>query len=407
MRLIAAVILLWLCASAAFAHSASRSFSSWQEDGHNVRVTFSIDQVQATLLIPLQEHETALQTLLAGHLAASLKVYQNKIACPVSLPTPLPSASGSLRIQIVFTCQSDVQTKGWRVHNNAFFDLASTHIHIAQIDNDTEAREFIFTNAHRIHIMRAAASNIKDSDAENSFWANFTIYIQLGITHILSGFDHLAFVIALVLLARSHKDVALLVTGFTLGHSLTLSLAALGYIHPDGPAIEALIGFSIAFVAMEVLVPPGSHDWHRATTLLAGMFLLLTGTALSGHSTLMPLAWVGFALFVYSYGRLVTSTQMALRASFVLTTAFGLVHGAGFASVLFEAELPAGQRLSALGGFNIGVEVGQLAVVLLLLILIALSTRVLGQAKTRQGQILASTVIFALGIYWFSSRAFM
>ncbi len=403
MRLFGAVVMLWLCASAAFTHSASRSFSNWQEDGHKVKVLYSIDQVQATLLIPLQEQATALPTLLAGHLAASLKVSQNDVACPASLPEHLASGSGTLRVQMVFSCPANVQTKGWSLRNNAFFDLASTHIHIAQIDDDTEAREFIFTDTHRQHTMRVSAENNK---TRHGFWANFSTYIQLGITHILRGFDHLAFVAALILLARSYKGVALLVTGFTLGHSITLSLAALGYIHPDGAAIEALIGFSIAFVAMEILLVPGTPDWRGVTLAIAGLFAVLAGAAFSGISILSPLVWGGLALFVFSYGALVTSIDASIRASLALTIAFGLVHGAGFASVLFEAGLPAGQRLAALGGFNIGVEIGQLAVVALLLVITALATRVLGQAKTRQGQVLASAIVFTLGIYWFASRAF-
>jgi hydrogenase/urease accessory protein HupE len=229
----------------------------------------------------------------------------------------------------------------------------------------------------------------------------------LGITHILSGFDHLAFVTALILLARSYKDVALLVTGFTLGHSITLSLAALKIIQPNGPAIEALIGFSIAFIAMEILLSPASRDWRRATRTIAGLFVVFFALSFIGLGTLSPIIWIGLAAFVFSYGQLVTSTKMALRASLALTTAFGLVHGAGFASVLGEAGLPSGQYLAALAGFNIGVEIGQLAVIFAWLIGFALLRRLLGPARTGQTQILISAIVFTLGIYWFASRAFI
>ncbi|PHS21792.1 MAG: hypothetical protein COA85_12520 [Robiginitomaculum sp.] len=401
------VLLFWILATgSALSHSSSRSFSSWHEEGNTVHMLFSIDQVQATLLIPLTERETALETLLAGHLAASVKVFQGDIPCPASMPLAAPSSSGSLQIKVDFTCKSPVRTEGWSVHNNAFFDLASTHIHIAQIESDEQSREFVFTNAHRTHVMRAK-ENAGGEPARNGFWANFSTYIHLGITHILSGFDHLAFVTALILLARNYKDVALLVTGFTLGHSVTLSLAALGIIHPDSVAIEAMIGFSIAFVAMELLLLPGSRDWHRATKGIAILFAFLTGAALLGLSALSPVIWGGLAIFVFCYGRLVTSTKLALRASLALTTAFGLVHGAGFASVLGEAGLPSGQYLAALGGFNIGVEVGQLAVIATWLVIFALARHLIGQARTKQTQITISTVVFTLGIYWFASRAFI
>ncbi|MDQ7018587.1 MAG: HupE/UreJ family protein [Robiginitomaculum sp.] len=401
------VLLLWILATGnALAHSSSRSFSTWREDGRTVHMLFSIDQVQATLLIPLSERDTALEALLAGHLAASVKVFQEERPCTATMPLVVPSSSGALQVKIDFTCQNPVKTEGWRVQNNAFFDLASTHIHIAQIENDDQAREFVFTNAHRTHVMRAREGHNGES-ARHGFWANFSTYIHLGITHILSGFDHLAFVTALILLARNYKDVALLVTGFTLGHSVTLSLAALGIIHPNSTAIEAMIGFSIAFVAMELLLLPGSHDWNRATKGIALLFVFLTGAALLGLGALSPVIWAGLAFFVLSYGQLVTSAKLALRASLALTTAFGLVHGAGFASVLGEAGLPSGQYLAALGGFNIGVEIGQLAVIAAWLMAFALSRQLVGQARTQQGQMIISTIVFTLGIYWFTSRAFI
>jgi len=403
MRWLLALLLWASCSQFAQAHSASRSFSTWTEDGRTVRMVYAIDQVQATLLIPLQEKQTALARLLAGHLAASLQVSQNGQPCTASLPSQVPSSNGTLQIQMAFTCPHDLNTAGWTLRNTAFFDLASTHIHIAQIENDAQAREFIFTNAQRQHVMRAPA-NAQNAEA-HGFWANFSTYIRLGIGHILSGFDHLAFVTALILLARSYKDVALLVSGFTLGHSITLSLAALKIIQPNGPAIEALIGFSIAFVAMELLLSPRSRDWNRATRTIAGLFVVFFALSFIGLGKLPPIIWIGLALFVFSYGQLVTSATMALRASLALTTAFGLVHGAGFASVLGEAGLPPGQYLPALAGFNIGVEIGQLSVVFAWLIVFAGLRRLVGPIRTGQMQILISTIIFTLGIYWFASRA--
>ncbi|PHS28272.1 MAG: hypothetical protein COA84_01880 [Robiginitomaculum sp.] len=400
-------LLLWAaCSHFAQAHSASRSFSTWSESERTVHMVYSIDQVQATLLIPLQEKQTALSNLLGGHLAASIHVSQNGQPCSASLPTQVPSSGGALQIQMAFTCPAPLNAAGWTLRNGAFFDLASTHIHIAQIENDAEAREFIFTNAQRQHVMRSPA-NVKNGQDRRGFWDNFTTYIHLGITHILSGYDHLAFVTGLILLARSYKDVALLVTGFTLGHSITLSLAALKIIQPNGPAIEALIGFSIAFIAMEILLSPSSRDWRRATRAIAFLFLLITGASLLGFGALSPVIWIGLALFVFSYGKLVTSAKMALRASLALTTAFGLVHGAGFASVLGEADLPSGQYLAALAGFNIGVEIGQLSVIAAWLIAFAILQRIVGPARTGQTQILISAIVFTMGIYWFASRAFI
>ncbi len=405
-RIFWTLLILITVSTSAFAHTASRSFSIWEEQGKVILGRYSIDQTQATLLIPKNTQNTELSALLVRHLAGRLHVIQKGARCTTDQPVQTQSLSGKLEVSIRFTCPDQVNKAGWTLQNNAFFDLASTHIHIAQIENDPEAREFIFTNAQRQHIMRNKAGE-SEGRARVSFWVNFTTYIRLGITHILSGFDHLAFVTALILLAKTYKDVAFLVTGFTLGHSITLSLAALGIIHPYGAAIEALIGFSIAFIALELLLPPGSPDWQRLGRFIPIAFIVLAGVSAYYPGALAPLSWIGLALFIYCYFQLVENTQTALKASLALTIAFGLVHGAGFASVLSEAGLPAGQRISALAGFNIGVEIGQLAVVGLWLVIFALLGQFMTISATTRFKMLIGTVVFTLGIYWFASRAFI
>ena len=407
-RLFFALILtlgLVLGAGTALAHTASRSFSTWHEDGRTLSAIYSLDRLQATLLVPLTRDETALPELLAGHLAASVHVSQGGKPCQAALPRALPSPPQSLRMGLRFVCPAPVLTAGWSLRDDAFFDLASTHIHIARIDNDPELREFVFTSTRREHVMRPPAGSAAAQAPAPGFWASLVIYIRLGISHILHGFDHLAFVTALILLARNYKDVALLVTGFTLGHSITLSLSALGIIQPDSAAIEALIGFSIAFVAMEVLLPPTGRDWRRATMASAALFAVLSLAAALGLGALAPQIWIGLAIFVFSYGALVRSVRAGLRASLALTVGFGLVHGAGFATVLREAGLPAGRRVAALAGFNIGVEIGQLVVVAAWLVVFALASRLGTQAQARLARTLLGAFILMLGIYWFASRA--
>ncbi len=406
MKWLACIIFaLLLGAQNAYGHSSSRSFSTWHEDGDTVRAVYTVDEVQATLLIPLQEKNQPLSTLLAGHLAASLHVRQSGAPCRASVPRTLPAPSGSLRMQIIFSCPNNVKTAGWTLRDDAFFPFASTHVHIAQIENDSEAREFVFTDTWREHTMREPQGARQKKSAHTGFWVNFATYIRLGISHILHGFDHLAFVTALILLARSYKAVALLVTGFTLGHSVTLALASLGIIHPSSVGIEALIGFSIAFVAFEVLIPPKSADWQRSTRAASALFAALALSAAFGFGALPPQIWAGLSIFVFSYGLLVRTTQAGLRASLALTIAFGLVHGAGFATVLSEAGLPKGQALPALAGFNIGVEIGQLAVIVLWLIVFALLQALFGAVRKTQAQGLIALIILVLGIYWFSGRA--
>lgn len=151
-------------------------------------------------------------------------------------------------------------------------------------------------------------------------------YLGLGVEHILIGFDHLAFVFGLLLLVRGGRRVALVLTAFTAAHSLTLAAAALGWVHAPGAPVEATIALSVVFVARQA-----------ALGQLEGL------------------------------GR-----------AFAFALVFGLLHGLGFAGALGQLGLPEGRTLEALALFNLGVELGQLAVVALALSLVALVRRGLG-----------------------------
>jgi hypothetical protein len=137
-------------------------------------------------------------------------------------------------------------------------------------------------------------------------------YIVLGVEHILSGIDHLAFVLSLLFLVGFNRRLLLTITAFTLAHSLTLALSALGWLSLRPPPVEATIALSIMLVASEALSdrPNLSRRWPALVAFL-----------------------------------------------------FGLVHGLGFAGALQEIGLPQGHLLVALLSFNVGVEIGQLLVV--------------------------------------------
>ena len=131
-------------------------------------------------------------------------------------------------------------------------------------------------------------------------------YLLLGIEHILLGFDHLSFVLALCLIASGWQLVKM-ITAFTLGHSMTLGLAFLGYVQLPAPPVEACIALSIAFVAREALRPEAER-----------------------------------------------------RHGFWLVAGFGLLHGLGFAGALSEIGISGPDLLLGLVAFNLGVEAGQL-----------------------------------------------
>jgi hydrogenase/urease accessory protein HupE len=140
-------------------------------------------------------------------------------------------------------------------------------------------------------------------------------YLRLGVEHILFGFDHLLFVLALVILVRDWRRVAVTVTAFTIAHSITLAAATLGFVNVPGPPVEATIALSIMLVAVEIL-----NARHGKPSLTA-------------------------------------------RLPWLVAFSFGLLHGFGFAGALAEVGLPQHAIPVALLFFNVGVEIGQLVFV--------------------------------------------
>jgi hydrogenase/urease accessory protein HupE len=138
-------------------------------------------------------------------------------------------------------------------------------------------------------------------------------YAKLGVEHILSGLDHLLFVLGLVLLVRSRRTLLYTVTAFTLGHSVTLSLAVLGFVDFPPRLVELAIALSILVLAAE-LARPGEGEAH-----------------------------------------------LLRRRPWALAFAFGLLHGLGFAGALAAVGLPAEEIPLSLFSFNVGIELGQLA----------------------------------------------
>jgi hydrogenase/urease accessory protein HupE len=180
-------------------------------------------------------------------------------------------------------------------------------------------------------------------------------YVVTGIEHIFLGYDHIAFLVGVVLWARRLVPVIKIVTAFTIAHSITLSLAALNIIVLPGVVVEPAIAASIVFVAMENFF---SRD---------------------------------------------------IDSRWRVTFAFGLIHGFGFASALREFGLPANAVVPALAAFNIGVEVGQVAIVSIVVPALIVLDRLM--ATDRAKPVRAASLVYAfsllislLGSYWLLTR---
>jgi hypothetical protein len=390
-------------ATGANAHTRSQSFSSWFVDGRDVRVTYSVQAREVTRLAPLAPSERELGSMLAQHLAPRVALRADGVLCTaLSPPTPLAASKGHTRVEFRFECPFAAELA---IQNDAFFEVAPSHVHFARVRvAGGPPVEHLFTDARRVRTVDLKAEAGSSSEQQSS-GATLASYIELGIEHILIGIDHIAFLIALLLLSRGVRDVVLMVTGFTAGHSITLSLAALGWVRPDIDVIEALIGFTIAIVAAEVIaVATGTS---RILALL-GAAALLVLTLLSWTTGQGPPAMLllGLALFTFCYLRLAHVRDLALRLAPALTGLFGLVHGFGFASVLLEIGLPETRLLAALFGFNVGVEIGQLAIVAGVWSCVLGLRRVSRRADFRLGTDALAAGLCGLGIYWFVERAF-
>ena len=181
---------------------------------------------------------------------------------------------------------------------------------------------------------------------------SFVEYLALGVEHLLSGWDHLTFVLGLMVLFGWDRRLIAAVTAFTIGHSLTLALSVLGLLSVPQALVEALIALTIVVLALEI--QSGKHGvvWRHPWTLPGGL---------------------------------------------------GLLHGLGFASVLFDAGLPKDEIPLALLGFNLGLEVGQLGVIAVA----AAVSRLLGRFVPERMQTNKLVIAYAIGslaAFWVIER---
>jgi len=181
---------------------------------------------------------------------------------------------------------------------------------------------------------------------------SFVEYLSLGVEHLLTGWDHLTFVLGLVVLFGWHRRLIAAVTAFTLGHSLTLALSVLGVLSVPQALVEALIALTIVVLALEIQQ--------------------------GGHGPVWRHPWA-------------------------LPGSLGLLHGLGFASVLFDAGFPSEEIPLALLGFNLGLELGQLGVIAV----VAVLARVIRPAiprSLRENRMIPAYVIGSLAAFWVIER---
>jgi len=313
-------IILLLLALVPWRHEESVSSSRVELEGDAIRVAFTLSAEDAAAVGGMER--------LFDYLALHYQVWND--GSPLR-PELVKTAASPLGIVLRFPCGSPGALK---IRCDAFHEIVKKPRHLVDFSDG------------RTVILGKERADVEWS-ARRSFLGETGQFAWMGIEHILTGWDHLAFLLALLVLARKMADVLKLVTAFTVAHSLTLGLTALRVIGPDASIVEPIIAASIVWVAVEnLLVRESKKRW-------------------------------------------------------MLVFGFGLIHGMGFGGALVEMNLA--RPATALLGFNVGVELGQLAVVALVFPVLALLRRREKAYRTWVVRGLSGAAACA-GLVWFVQR---
>lgn len=388
------VILLFIFSLDVFSHQRSESYSKWsvEEDENDtlVNVAFTIrlsnlNKLESPLVGEWEDRISAY--IISSFTTDSDCLQEGKHRVMTS------RADDVFRVSWTLSCNQIIE----EIKTNVFFDRDPTHSHIARYMYDSNlSTEKLFTT-------QTKTWNLKDiySSKESSVNSSFKEYVLLGIKHISTGYDHLAFLFGLLLLNQRFKRLVLAITGFTLGHSLTLSLAVLDLVRPVNSFIEALIGFSIALLGLEFLIRHSKSNSTYIKNISYFLFLfLLLYFIFSGGSNSLGL--LGLFIFSFCYLTLVSKNLSSFFSLFIASI-FGLIHGFGFGGFLFEVGFSEDNILKTLFGFNLGVEIGQLMAMSLFILIIFGISKLDIKNKEYINPLLA-TFLVTLGAYWFVYR---
>ena len=264
-------------------------------------------------------------------------------------PAPRGATRGSLQHR-TFRCEADPAGTPLQIRYPLFNPSVSALVRISRLSGETHS---LLASPKQTEVFIPAVE---------SFGSVARDYLTLGVEHILEGYDHLLFLVCLMLIAGTGRRILITITGFTIAHSITLALSALGVVHVPIAPVEAAIALSIVFLAVEIV----RGDKNS---------------------------------FTYRYPIAVSSS-------------FGLLHGFGFAAVLGETGLPQTEIPAALLFFNVGVEIGQIlfvAVVIAVYQLIRFVGRTsfdrdLSVDALRPLQTPAAYAVGILGSFWMIQR---
>lgn len=355
-----------LTGSVAAAHvPTTDGTSTIRQDGSVVRYQLELDYDTLTKAsgfgkLPQKTKDAKREAFLAAHraelsayLADRLIVELDGARCTAKLDeTGIAKRQKFLyaRLQLIHRCPSS--SGQFTVRYEVFSDtqaIGAEHTNVVDYELGGTGGADVFEGDHReLQAGEPAAGADRPESADDSgFFSSMGRFVGLGLEHILLGIDHVLFLVLLLLGARNWRSVIRLATAFTIAHSVTLALAVLGWVEVPGEIVEPLIALSIVYIAVENIVRGESR--HRT----------------------------------------------------VVVFGFGLLHGLGFAGALSFTDDFGGRLLGALLSFNIGIELGQLLVVLLVFPLLQLARRYTWSAAAHVG---AAAVVGVIGLVWLVER---
>ena len=389
-------VLPLLLAGAASAHTRSESHSVWEVNGADVDLVTTIPILEVRRLTPNGDlpSDELVKTYLAEH---SYPMAAGKRCALVPPIETLSATQGFRKYDFTFKC---VSANELQIHSGAFFDVVSSHTNFSQVQNVAtgEFTEQLFTQEHQtVDVTGGSGGRLKS--------ARFLEFIRMGTMHIFTGVDHMSFLLGLVLISRRLRDLVFVVTGFTIGHSLTLALAVTGVLRPHAEYIDALVALTIALIGAENVVVQTQKP--KLIGLAAGACLV--GMALLewlGYGGLPSLLLLGSGLFTANYLMISGNLRDAGRLRMLITLVFGLIHGFGFAADLLQLQLPPERLAELLVGFNLGVELGQLTLVIGATLLVVLLRKLHWTLPRPLVVDVSSAFLVGLGVYWFVGRSY-
>ncbi len=389
--------------SLAKAHAGKPSLARLDPGGRDVGVELRLHILDFRKAIPSlagfspdssQQDIDSIKSDLLAYAGRHFLVFRDGQRCGPRLSLGRMDRNGMVRVHGDYQCPVGGAIQ---VQSSLFVEIEAQHRTLVQVVVAPGQLETLMLSPAR---PRQAVRGLGEGSIAGSLWH----FIVDGVTHILSGADHVLFVLGLVIIAAGRRRHLLwAITGFTAAHTLTLVLAALDKVAVDPLVVEPIIGASIAWLAYEYASQV--RRWRPASSLLLVCHGGFAVAAITGAVAFPVSGAVGLLLLAVGYDQVLGHTQDSgwIRAG-LFPFLFGLVHGLGFAGPLLDLQTGGWHLFATVFGFNLGVELGQLAVVGSLLAGGAVM-RLIGKGDSI-GRLLdpAAWLLAATGAWWFVAR---